>query len=144
MIVEADTLGNRGNMRFSIKAILLILSGVSFIACDRITGCEDKELARQKSPDSKVDYVIFERDCGATTSKVNKIFITPSGQKVKGEPIFVSDKSERISVSWLAPKLLAIEYQEARIYTFQNFWSSKEVENFNYEIRINERQKQRL
>jgi hypothetical protein len=128
-------------MKTYFYSLSFFLSTLFLTSCDKMAGCKETEIIRKGSPDSKVDFLIIEKDCGATTSKVSKVYITPSGQKATGEPIFVSDKAEGLHVHWEKPKSLTIEYADARIHNFQNFWSSREVDSFGYEVRIVEKNK---
>lgn len=93
-----------------------------------------------KSPDSLVDAVVVIGDAGATTSTTTILFIVPVGAKIdlkklpdKGE-VFVADHIKNLSVMWKQAQLLKIQYDEARISKFSNFWMSKEVRDFQYVV----------
>jgi hypothetical protein len=60
-----------------IAAILLSLSA----SCNL---CDNREISRVPSPDGKVDAVIFERDCGATTDFSTQISIVTKSSSVRG------------------------------------------------------------
>ena len=60
---------------------------------------------------------------------------------VESDIIFLADKAEGVSVFWQTPKKLVISYKEARIFKFKNFWSSKDLDNFQYIVSVIEVQR---
>lgn len=131
MLLKRHLLANR----FS----LLILSTVAiiFFGCNGSRLCTSVEKSRTTSQDNIVDVVVIEKDCGATTPTSTHIFIVPTQENVeKFTAIFIADNTKGVKVSWIRPKKLLIEYSEARIFNFTNFWSSKKVKRFKYEVEI--------
>ncbi len=96
-----------------------------------------EQIERIASPDRVVDAVIVKSNGGATTSYAYSVHIVPvNGTLQKGHEIFKSDKVDALNVFWQEPCLLIIEYEKARIFSFQNFWSSREIQNFKYTVEI--------
>jgi hypothetical protein len=59
-----------------VAALLLCLNA----GCDL---CGNEEAFRVPSPDGKIEAVVFERDCGATTDFSTQISILPKGASVQ-------------------------------------------------------------
>ncbi len=111
-------------------------------SCKNIDPCQQKEILRKTSLDKLVDYVVIEKDCGATTSVSDLVYIVPVGKSVEEfSPVFRADHTEGLEVRWIAPKQMTIAYKKARIFSYTNFWHSRHVNNFNYEVFIQEFQK---
>jgi len=126
-------------LKYFFKLFIIIPLMIFNIACNAFDPCTQVEKYRLPSEDGIVDVVVSERDCGATTSKSKFIFIVPKGNSVNDEtPVFIADNVKKLEVNWGEPKELFISYDHARIFNFTNFWHSKSVDNFNYEIRIRE------
>jgi hypothetical protein len=116
----------------------------SLLGCNRFDPCQQAEAYRKTSPDGAVDVVVVRKDCGATTSVSNMIYIVKKGDSVrKQELVFLADKVQDLEVTWTKPKQLLINYSEARIFNYTNFWNSRDVENFMYTVEIQEIQKSR-
>lgn len=119
--------------------ILFLSLSLLYVGCDKIVGCHEKEVSRIKSPDNKVDAVIMEKDCGVTVATNKSIYLTPAGKTLDGmTPVFVAYKSDVLDVKWATPTSLLIEYSNARILKFTNYWAIKELDNLEYEVKINE------
>ena len=91
--------------------------------------------------DGRVEAVLKKKDCGATTSIAYSVVIVPTGGTSQEEPIFVADKATALDLGWSADRKLLITYESARIFSFTNFWQSREMDNFNYVVAIEERYK---
>ncbi len=119
---------------------ILRLSIIAFLfSCNSLNPCVEKEIFRKTSQDNTVDVVILTKDCGATTSVNKSVYIVPKGELVKDiAPIFLADHVSNLEAKWMKPKFLIITYNKARIFEFTNFWSSKKVNNFLYEVTIRE------
>lgn len=110
-----------------------------FAGCQWIDPCLEVEVVRYTSPDKIVDTVIIQKNCGATTSVNDLVFIVPHGKSVEEySPVFIADHVEELEVEWVDKKLLEIRYREARIFNYTNFWHSKNIDNFKYQVKINE------
>jgi len=129
-------------------SVLLILTG-----CDLLPPlCGDKIISHKVSPDKRVDAIILETNCGATTSYVHKVYIFPSGSDSLDldYPVFAADRTEGLKIGWVAKfptdhtdrwavkQQLYIGYDKARIFKYTNSWHSRELDNFEYLIEITE------
>lgn len=109
------------------------------IGCSESSVCEQSELLRVTSPDNRVDAILMRMNCGATTDYSYKVYIVPkTASTEKSNPVFVADKLDGELIEWSSPKHLLIEYRQARIFNFTNFWQSRDVDNFNYVVSIRE------
>jgi hypothetical protein len=127
-------------MRKYVSNGLIGLTILAFIsACGLIDPCEDKEISRITSPDSKIDCVLVERNCGATTCYAYSVFLVPKGGTLrKAQPVYRADHISDLNVRWQTAKMLDIRYKEARIFHFTNFWQSGDVNDFRYVVEIRE------
>lgn len=97
-----------------------------------------EEILRIPSPDSMVDAVLMRTDGGATTSFGYYLFIVPAGREPEfGYESFIADHLVGEQIRWREPKFLEIQFDEARIFHFKNFWYSKDVQNFRYIVELN-------
>jgi len=94
--------------------------------------------AHAAEPDSRVDAVFIQvGGGGATVGFSYKLFIVPRGAKpnTTGE-LLLADKIGNVSAVWSKPRKLEIRYDQARIFSFVNFWQSKDVDNFKYVVEV--------
>lgn len=125
---------------FSLTFISILLLLVNCSDSERF--CKYKEIIRKTSSNQLVDAVIIEKGCGATTSNAYHVFLSPKGKQTDElDPIFVSDKTDNIKISWVGSKELLITYSKARIFQFTNFWHSAELDKFNYIVSVIELKK---
>jgi len=109
--------------------------------CGILDSCLYEEVSRETSTDGLVDALIMKINCGATTDYSYKVYIVPKGTKPNENHVYLSDKTNSLEISWVAPKSLLITYDNARIFEYTNFWQSKNVENFKYIVSITESRK---
>lgn len=115
---------------------------LALAACGNNDLCVGDEISRVSSPDKRVDAVVTKGNCGATTSYSYGVSVVQAGKTpVESDIIFLADKAESVSVYWQAPKKLVISYKEARIFKFTNFWSSKDLDSFQYIVSVVEVQR---
>jgi hypothetical protein len=95
-----------------------------------------QEITRITSPDLVVDAVLVERAVGATVATPLEIYIVPKGKQASGEPLLRGDRMEKLTLSWKEPRLLEIHYEKGRIFSFQNFWESPDVQNWTYIVEV--------
>jgi hypothetical protein len=101
-----------------------------------------EKITKYVAPGAKVEAVLVKGDVGATATEIYKIYIVPiGGKKIKGAEIFIADKVNNLKVAWINPKELSIQYNEARIFHYSNFWSSPSVNHGIYIIEIQLMQK---
>ena len=128
--------------RLCFFILSLIVVTPLLASCTSLNPCQEKDVNRQTSQDDIVDAVTVEKDCGATTPKSTIVYIKPKGKSVANHtPVLVSDNVKGFEVNWIRPKYLSITYTAARIFQFTNFWNSKDVDQFNYQVTIREREK---
>ena len=116
------------------RPLLVLLVMVCVAACSSASD----EMWRVTSPDLKVDAVFMRvGGGGATVGFSYKLFIVPRGAKPgkTGENL-LADKIGRVSAVWSQPRKLEIRYDRARIFSFVNFWSTKEIDNFKYVVEL--------
>ena len=93
------------------NAIWLLFAALPQVSCGSfgIGMCGNEELMRLKSPDGLLDAVMFERDCGATTSVSTQVSIVQAGRQLRNEGgnLFVSS-GPVVSIGWQAPRTLLI------------------------------------
>ena len=107
----------------------------ALLGCDL---CEEVEVLRKPSDDNKVEVVLISEDCGATTATAVLFYLVTPGSSVDSKhPILTMDRAENLEVRWLESKMLEVSYSSGRIYTFTNFWNSREIDNFEYTVNIN-------
>ena len=123
--------------------------GLLFAMCASLCGCyplaatwQYTEVSRTKSPNPEVEALLMSGDAGATTSTEYYLYIVPAGQRVKpgdeGEnhPCLVADHLKDLKVSWKDSRLLQIQFEEARIHSFRNFWYHRAVQNFHNVVEL--------
>lgn len=103
--------------------LVLILSGCSDM-------CSNQILQEVPAPDNKLEVVVFQRDCGATTGFSTQVSVVKSGEKLQNTSgdVFIADTDHgkapsgpgggpTVDVVWKKPNLLQIaHHQNARIF----------------------------
>ena len=129
-------------VNFLIRFLFIVPIFV-ILGCSSIDPCHELEILREQSPDGAVDFVVMEKDCGATTSISTLIFIVPRGNSTdEFKPIFMADHVDGLTVNWKKAREMTIEYRNARIFSYTNFWQSRYVQNFKYIVSVREYQYQ--
>ena len=98
-----------------------------------------KEISRVPSPDHIVDAVLVDIEpdvLGATVATPSLVYIVPAGSRQFDDPVLRGDYFEGLKLVWKRPKYLEIEFEKGRIFQFTNFWWSKEVQEFHYEVEV--------
>ncbi len=134
---QPKTMSAKNIFRSIVFAALLSAAGV-ISGCFFGGGlCSYEEISRVKSPDSFVDAVLVQSNCGATTPYGYLLCIVPTGGKYKkDEYLLNADHVDGLEIHWRQPKLLEIRYREARIFHFSNFWHTREVQDFAYVVEL--------
>jgi hypothetical protein len=118
---------------FSLRKILVFSLFIVLAGCSY----SESEKTRISSPDHKVDVVTTDIGTDATVATPTRIYIVPVGDKIKGEkPILIADQFKIKSIKWVGPKQLIISFYSGRIFQYENVWNSKDVDNFQHEIRV--------
>lgn len=97
-----------------------------------MTGCTDDsdlcsldQVKSEVSRDGKINAVVMIKDCGATTSAAYYIFLSAVDDYFdKENPVFLADRVEDLSITWIKNYELLITYSSARIFQFKNFYYS--------------------
>lgn len=89
------------------------------------------------SPDKLVDAVLVEVETSALDATPTKLFLVPSGKDWRDHsPILKGDYFEELKIVWSRPSLLEIHYKKGRIFSFANFWGSKDVGAFRHIVEL--------
>lgn len=84
-----------------------------------LVGCQVKveEKKRSASPNGQLEAVIAIKQTDATVSTPWEVYLVPSGQPVKGDPVFRGARvKDGVSVSWLSDSEVKIATEEAQIF----------------------------
>ncbi len=111
------------------------------IICLLITSCGEikrREIARFVSPDSAVEAVLVGADTDATTSYTYELYVVPRGGELPDSErvSFVADHVADLQVRWREARFLEIQYRQARIHRFRNYWQSRDVDSFSYVVEL--------
>ena len=100
-------------------------------------GCVNSQ-ERQASPSGDLELLIKSKDCGATTSKVKKIYIVKKDKEVSfwSSPVLFAEKFENLSIVWEHEDKVTITYSRAVIREFQNNWYILENGNITHEVEL--------
>ena len=131
-----------------MRAAVLLAFGLSILACpDRPDPPDplpsDKEIDRLRSPDGKVDAVLYVTPTGPLSSDVQSVRLEPVGVKAEWDGIVarVTHNPGYLAMRWLSDTLLLITYRGGHIYDFDNQWwtyklSPKQDEVHFVELRL--------
>lgn len=84
-----------------------------------------REVARFPSPVGGLDAVVARMDTGAE-SPYAVVLTKPGENPKKGARVFLADRTEGPKVTWQDADHLTISCDQARIWTYRNFWTSPE------------------
>jgi hypothetical protein len=103
-----------------------------------LAGCTDREQYYRKiSPDGLVEAIIYRTKDRKKESFGFDVYILANGKKPRfSESLFRVDHAKNISIAWQGNKTLEVHYDEAQIHHFQNFWSSKALQNSTYVVEL--------
>ncbi len=142
MVITIQKFINKMQLLKNITTYFMLFFLLNLAACGNDDLCVGEDISRVSSPDKIVDVVVTKANCGATTSYSYRVSVVQTGKTpVESDIIFLADKAEGVSVFWQTPKKLVISYKEARIFKFKNFWSSKDLDNFQYIVSVIEVQR---
>ncbi len=119
--------GIRHRQKTLTVLLVVTVSGYSLSGC--LVSCENEEQSRTRSTDGKLEAVLFQRDCGATTPFTSQVSVVPAGAALGDEPgnVFTSDTNHGaapsaswggppVTLRWLGPRHLLLTYHpRARI-----------------------------
>lgn len=111
-----------------VAAVLVLVGGVGYWLLRQFVGeCGLSEFERLSSPAGRRDLVVFQIDCGATTSFNSQVAVTAHGAPVaqaEGRAFFVLDGGNdgdefyegggpKVGLSWLSENQISISYPGA-------------------------------
>lgn len=119
----------RGHVETGLRLAVLFCISWAIQGC-LDPGCTNTEVARYAAPNGKLDLVVFERNCGATTSFTTQASLVPSGRDLSrvGGNIFVADTDHgkapaaahggpELDVEWLSKSALRLTHSpDARVF----------------------------
>lgn len=130
-ILPLHTMTSDVGQRLKYVAFLFLVG--LLVAC----GTDYEELWRVSSPDSRVDAVLVRTGGPATVGFSYRLFIVPKAASPgKSGEVLLADQVRNLAAFWRPPRTLELRYDEARIFSFSNFWHSKDVDNFNYVVEL--------
>ncbi len=89
-VSAVDSVWSETSIEFMIKLFVPALSLLLLGACGEV--CVNQTVMRQQSPDAKLDAILFQRDCGATTGFSTQISIVAKGRDELGPGnVFIAD-----------------------------------------------------
>ena len=101
----------------SKKALTLLLLIFVLEACSFLNPCENKILERIPAHKAPWEAVVFERNCGATTSTSFQVSILPLGGNLPndGGNVFIADRipenpKAQVHVNWLSNRHMEVTY----------------------------------
>src|SRR3546814_5447 len=116
-----------------LRCLAMVILGALLASCD----VTESEVERIPSPDGRIDLVISSVDGDATTSVSYFVNLVPrNGKPDKEKSSFVADKVTNLNVYWADAKHVVIQYSDARVFHFSNFWHAKEIDNFEHIVQL--------
>ncbi|MEO8275761.1 MAG: hypothetical protein ABI639_06045 [Thermoanaerobaculia bacterium] len=111
----------------------ILVAALSFVGCQRQThfDCADSVKRELISPDGRYVALMFERDCGATTSVSTLVAIRESRKRLdlkEARLILSLKESWDLALEWNSPQALTIHLPEgARTYTKLATWQGVQI-----------------
>lgn len=122
-----------------MRVLFLSLISILLSACADL--CSNEVISQAVGPEKKTEVIHVVKNCGAATGYAHQIYIVVPGTDYdEAKPIFVADKVDNLTVTWLRDRTLEISYDSARIFNFTKFWWYSKVDNFQYVIKVNLRE----
>jgi hypothetical protein len=73
----------------------------------------------------------------ATVGFSYRLFIVPKAARpAKDDERLLADQVRNLTAAWKPSRTLELRYDEARIFSFSNFWHSKDVDDFKYVVEL--------
>src|SRR3954468_11275803 len=86
---------------------------------------DSKEIERVRSPDGKVDAVVYLTLTDPLSSDIQSVRLEPVGEKVEWHGIVARathTDGKKLGLRWLQDTVLEIVYRRGHIYDFDNQW----------------------
>jgi hypothetical protein len=116
-----------------LRKIYLFYLLILLISCSI---CENTIIAEKVSPRKDFLVYLFDRDCGATTSKSAHISLKKRNSKLKNSEkgnIFIADNIEKIEVDWVNTKSIEISVNsDCRIFLQEEKYNDIEINVIYY------------
>lgn len=104
--------------------------------------CSDEVVSQTFDPEQKSVAIHVVKGCGATTGDAHQVFIVAPGNSYdEVNRVFIADKVNNLTLTWLGERTLEISYDSARIFNFKNFWQSSEVDSYQYVVKVELRER---
>lgn len=112
-----------------------IAAGASFLGC---SNRQPDVVLRLTSPDQKVDALVLRNSISTGAAAVYHIQLVAAGGPPKDMKFdrFRADQVQALQLRWVDRAVLHIEYDNARIFHFSNFWISRDVEFFEHLVEL--------
>lgn len=111
-----------------LLSLLILLVGCSI--------CENSIISEKVSPNREFLVYLFDRDCGATTSKSAHISLKKINSKLKNSEkgnVFIADNIEKIEVDWINAKSIEISVNSnCRIFLQEEKYNDIEINVIYY------------
>lgn len=91
-----------------------------------LAACGDgdmREVSRHPAPDGRHDVVVGTMKAGETEPFLVVMTAKPGDNINKGARLFLADKGDAPKVEWQAPDQVTISCQNARVWSYRNFWT---------------------
>lgn len=124
-------------LKRSVRRVIGVFAVLSTVVL--LVGCgRREEMFRVTSPDRRVDAVwVRDSGGGATVGFSYKLFIVPTGgQPKRGTERLVAEDVNNLKMMWREAKRLEISYDEARIFSFLNYWYDRDLDDYRYVVEI--------
>lgn len=105
---------------------LWLVAAVLAAGCGEADLCANTEVRRLASPDGRLDAVLFERNCGATTGFSSQVSILTAGaalDPVGGNTLVIDDNAgaapsgpwggPEVEMRWVGPRTLRLRHHPA-------------------------------
>jgi hypothetical protein len=91
------------NMKRTLTLTIVMINASLTLSCaslgSKLSGCDNDPIKEVRSPSGKMKAIIFERDCGATTSFTTQVSMFSANQALQNESgsVFVADTDHGIA-----------------------------------------------
>lgn len=100
------------NVRATRGMTISLACSIGFAGCVPLYNCSDQVRQSSASADSKLHATIYTRDCGATTSELVHVSISPANRARSEEDVVFTFKgeAETVKTTWISDNQLQIAY----------------------------------
>jgi hypothetical protein len=103
---------------------------------------DSEEIDRVRSPDGKVDAVIYVTPTDPLSSDIQSVRLEPVGEKAEWHSIVAraTHTQGKLGLRWRSDTLLEVVYRRGHIYDFNNEWWTYSLSPNKDQVRIVELQ----